>query len=202
MRQQRITFVQVRLGALSDVGLCRDHLVLRDDPVKPDIMGLDRSRFREFRTWKHYRGGMEDNVWIYDFKTEKTENLTNYPNAQNICPMWGPDNKVYFLSDRDNRMNLFSIDLASKETKQLTHFTDFDIKFPTIGPKSIVFEFADGQMKGPKRHGIYEVAGDQLKLCYGPVDRPKPVKFESPAKSGYFLETWAKKPQLPVRARD
>ena len=65
----------------------------------------------------------------------------------------------------------------------------------TTGPKSIVFEFADGPLKGQKRHGIYEIAGDQLKLCYGPVDRPKPTKFESPAKSGYFLETWAKKPQ-------
>src|SRR5215813_7355498 len=83
--------------------------------------------FREFRTWKHYRGGMADDVWVYDFKTGATENLTNNP-AQDICPMWGPDNKIYFISDRDNRMNLFVVDLATKETKQLTHFTDFDIK--------------------------------------------------------------------------
>src|SRR4026209_2587141 len=97
--------------------------------------------FREFRTWKHYRGGMADDVWLYDFKTGATENLTNNP-AQDICPMWGPDNKIYFISDRDNRMNLFVIDLATKETKQLTHFTDYDIKFPSIGKDSIVFEQA------------------------------------------------------------
>jgi tricorn protease len=97
--------------------------------------------FREFRTWKHYRGGMADDIWIYDFKTGATENLTNNP-AQDICPMWGPDNKIYFISDRDNRMNLFVVDLATKETKQLTHFTDFDIKFPSIGKDSIVFEQA------------------------------------------------------------
>ena len=97
--------------------------------------------FREFRTWKHYRGGMADDVWIFDFKTQATENLTNDP-AQDICPMWGPDNHVYFLSDRDGRMNLFSIDLGTKETKQLTRFNDFDIKFPTIGKDSIVFEQA------------------------------------------------------------
>ena len=97
--------------------------------------------FREFRTWKHYRGGMADDVWIYDFKTGATENLTNNP-AQDICPMWGPDNTIYFISDRDGRMNLFSIDLATKETKQLTHFKDFDIKFPSIGKTSIVFEQA------------------------------------------------------------
>ena len=97
--------------------------------------------FREFRTWKHYRGGMADDIWIYDFKTGATDNLTNDP-AQDICPMWGPDNKIYFISDRDNRMNLFVVDLATKETKQLTHFTDFDIKFPSIGKNSIVFEQA------------------------------------------------------------
>lgn len=97
--------------------------------------------FREFRTWKHYRGGMADDVWIYDFKTGTTENLTNNP-AQDICPMWGPDNRIYFASDRDGRMNLFSIDLASKELKQLTNFKDFDIKFPSIGKDAIVFEQA------------------------------------------------------------
>ena len=97
--------------------------------------------FREFRTWKHYRGGMADDVWIYDFKTGQTENLTNNP-AQDICPMWGPDNKVYFISDRDGRMNLFSIDLGSKETKQLTTFKDFDIKYPSLGKDAVVFEQA------------------------------------------------------------
>jgi len=26
--------------------------------------------FREFRTWKRYRGGQADDIWIYDFKTK------------------------------------------------------------------------------------------------------------------------------------
>jgi tricorn protease len=97
--------------------------------------------FREFRTWKHYRGGMADEIWIYDFKTGTTEALTNDP-GQDVCPMWGSDNRIYFISDRDGRMNLFSTDLASKETKQLTQFKDFDIKFPSIGKDAIVFENA------------------------------------------------------------
>ncbi len=108
----------------------------------PDDSKLAFNRvFREFRTWKHYRGGMADDIWIYDFKSGTTEDLTNDP-SQDICPMWGPDNHIYFLSDRDGRMNLFSIDLASKETKQLTSFKDFDIKFPSIGKGAIVFEQA------------------------------------------------------------
>src|SRR5437762_10769451 len=108
----------------------------------PDDSKMAYNRvFREFRTWKHYCSGMADDIWIYDFKTGATENLTDNP-AQDICPMWGPDNKIYFISDRDNRMNLFVIDLATKETRQLTHFTDYDIKFPSIGKDSIVFEQA------------------------------------------------------------
>jgi len=58
--------------------------------------------------------------------------------------------------------------------------------------KTITFEFADGPLKGKKSHGIYELAGNQLKMCYGPSDKPKPTKFESPAGSGYFLETWVR----------
>ena len=96
--------------------------------------------FREFRTWKRYRGGMADDVWLYDFKTKATTNLTNNP-ALDIIPMW-KGNKVYFASDRDQpyRMNLYGYDLGSKQTRKLTDFTEFDIKFPSLGDTSIVFE--------------------------------------------------------------
>jgi tricorn protease len=107
----------------------------------PDGSKLAYNRvFREFRTWKRYRGGMTDEIWIYDFQSKKTENLTNN-GGQDIIPMWS-GNKIYFLADRDDnkRMNLFVCDLATKATRQLTHFSDFDIKFPALGDKAIVFE--------------------------------------------------------------
>ena len=107
----------------------------------PDDKKLAYNRvFREFRTWKRYRGGMADDIWVYDFETKKTENITVSP-AQEIIPMWSGE-KIYFLSDRDEnkRMNLYVYDLRSKETKKLTDFADFDIKFPSLGPKAIVFE--------------------------------------------------------------
>jgi tricorn protease len=96
--------------------------------------------FREFRTWKRYRGGQADDVWLYDFDTKQTTNLTNNP-AQDIFPMWS-GNKIYFISDRDEnkRLNLYSYDLFSKETKKLTNFVDFDVKFPSVGDNAIVFE--------------------------------------------------------------
>jgi tricorn protease len=94
--------------------------------------------FREFRTWKRYRGGMADDIWVYDFTTKKTENITNNP-AQDIIPMWH-GNKIYFVSDRTGTMNLFVYNTATKATKQLTTYDNYDIKFPSIGDNAIVYE--------------------------------------------------------------
>ncbi|HVS34892.1 MAG TPA: S41 family peptidase [Gemmataceae bacterium] len=120
----------------------------------PDGKKLAYNRvFREFRTWKRYRGGMADDVWIYDFDTKKVDDFTagsrdasdpDEPadvHPQNIIPMWSGD-RIYFLSDRDahKRMNLYVQQVGGNTARQLTHFTDFDCKFPSLGDKAIVFE--------------------------------------------------------------
>ncbi len=94
--------------------------------------------FREFRTWKYYHGGMADDVWIFDFQTKEVQNITNSI-SQDIFPMWIGD-EVFFISDRDRAMNLFVYNLKTKQTEKLTHFNDFDIKFPSHSGNSIVFE--------------------------------------------------------------
>ncbi|HOK37405.1 MAG TPA: PDZ domain-containing protein [Bacteroidales bacterium] len=105
----------------------------------PDGKKLAMNRvFREFRTWKYYKGGMADDIWIFDFKTKSFENITENP-AQDIFPMWYND-KIYFISDRDRIMNLFVYDTKTKETKKLTNFTRYDIKFPSLGTDKIIFE--------------------------------------------------------------
>jgi len=105
----------------------------------PDKSELAYNRvFREFRTWKRYRGGQADDIWIYNFQTKKTINITNNP-AQDIIPMWKGD-LIYFISDRDSRFNLYSYNVKTKETKKLTNFTQYDIKFPSLGDNAIVFE--------------------------------------------------------------
>jgi uncharacterized protein (TIGR03067 family) len=65
----------------------------------------------------------------------------------------------------------------------------------TTTPKTFVFECAVGALKGEKRHGIYELAGNELKLCYGPADKPRPTQFESAPGSSHFLEVWARQPK-------
>ena len=93
--------------------------------------------FREFRTWKYYKGGMADDIWIFDFNTKKLTNITKN-DAQDIFPMWHGD-KIYFLSDRDHTMNLFVYDINTQTTRKLTHYTNYDIKFPSLGDKAIVY---------------------------------------------------------------
>ncbi len=93
-----------------------------------------------FRTWKRYQGGMAADIFVYDFENQSAENITNNI-ANDELPMWY-GNKIYFLSDRgDNkRNNIWCYDLSTKQTKQVTNFSDFDIHFPSIGNNEIVFE--------------------------------------------------------------
>ena len=107
----------------------------------PDGKRLAYNRvMREFRTWKYYRGGMADDVWIYDAGKKTVENITNN-RAQDIFPMWVGD-EIYFLSDRDRTMNLFVYDTKTKTTSKVTDFTEYDIKFPSTNGQLIVFENA------------------------------------------------------------
>lgn len=107
----------------------------------PDGKQLAYNRvFREFRTWKRYRGGQADEVWIYDFESKATTKITE-DLAQDLFPMW-VGRRIYFVSDRDEnrKLNLFVFDLDSKQTRQLTKFDEFDVKFPSLGDTAIVFE--------------------------------------------------------------
>jgi len=95
---------------------------------------------RDFRTWKRYRGGMAPDIWLFDLDQKKAKNITNNP-ANDAQPMWH-GNTLYFLSDRgpNQRHNIWAINVESEDVRQITHFKDFDIHFPAIGPSEIVFE--------------------------------------------------------------
>ena len=98
--------------------------------------------FRNFRQWKRYAGGLAQSITIYNFKTNNSYDIphTEYTDT---FPMWH-GNTIFFSSDRgsDHHLNLYSYDLGSKQVEQLTHFTDWDIMWPSLGPDAIVFENA------------------------------------------------------------
>ncbi len=105
----------------------------------PDGKQLAYNRMsREFRTWKRYRGGMAQDIWLYDFEKNSVRRLTTFPGTDNF-PMWHGD-KIYFTSDRDYTMNIFEYDLKTGKVQQVTHFSEYDVKWPSLGPESIVFE--------------------------------------------------------------
>ena len=107
----------------------------------PDGKQLAYNRvMREFRTWKYYKGGMADDIWIYNPAAQSVENITGN-NAQDIMPMWIGE-EIYFISDRDRTMNIFAYNTRTKTTSKVTHFTDYDVKFPSTNGKWIVFENA------------------------------------------------------------
>jgi len=97
--------------------------------------------FREFRTWKRYQGGMADDIRIFDFNTKESKKITNNV-RQDIFPMWGQNgDEIYFTSDRDDVMNLYVYQISTQQTKQLTFYKDYDVKFPSIGGDQIVYEY-------------------------------------------------------------
>lgn len=95
---------------------------------------------RETRNWKRYRGGMASDLWLYDFKKEVSEKITDFDGTDAVA-MWHGDT-IYFLSDRDEnkRLNIWAINIKDKKARQVTAFKDFDVKWPSLGPSDIVFE--------------------------------------------------------------
>lgn len=105
----------------------------------PDGKKLAYNRvMREFRTWKYYRGGMADDIWIYDPQAKTVENVTKN-DAQDIMPMW-IGNEIFFISDRDMTMNIFVYNTQTKQTEKVTNYTDYDVKFPSTNGQIIVYE--------------------------------------------------------------
>ncbi len=120
----------------------------------PDGKQLAFNRvMREFRTWKYYKGGMADDIRIFDTVTKKITTITNNI-SQDIFPMWH-GSKIFYLSDRDRIMNLFVYDINTNTHRKVTGFTDYDIKFPSIGTGKIIFEQA-GYIH------IFDIATEQI----------------------------------------
>src|SRR5215470_17821365 len=99
--------------------------------------------FRNFRQWKRYTGGLAQDITLYDVKNNTVDATIPHTEYTDTFPMWH-GNTVYFTSDRGDahKLNLYSYDIASKQVEQLTHFDEFDVMWPSLGPDAIVFENA------------------------------------------------------------
>ena len=100
---------------------------------------------REFRTWKRYRGGRAQDVWIYDLAANKAEQITNTPYTDNQ-PVWIGDT-IYFTSDRPSdggknaeHLNLWAYDTKTRQTRRVTSHNDYDALWPSADRTQIVYE--------------------------------------------------------------
>ncbi len=89
-------------------------------------------------TWKRYKGGRAQEIYIYDLKTNAETNITNYEGSDR-WPMWIGD-KIYFSTDRDRVLNIWSYNTGNGKTEQVTKHTAYDVRHPNFGGDKIIYE--------------------------------------------------------------
>jgi tricorn protease len=83
---------------------------------------------------KHYQGGLAPDIWLFNLRTHQSRKITVWPGTD-TAPMWH-DETIYYLSDAGNerRLNIWSYEMKSGRRQQITHFENYDVKWPSIGP--------------------------------------------------------------------
>ena len=90
---------------------------------------------------KRYRGGTAQNIWRFAPNAEHAQPLTGDYEGTSRSPMvW--KGRVYFASDRDGTMNLWSMDMNGKDLKAHTRHAAFDVQSPSLGDGKIVYQLA------------------------------------------------------------
>ncbi|HEX4561406.1 MAG TPA: hypothetical protein VH113_06190, partial [Gemmatimonadales bacterium] len=102
---------------------------------------------------KRYKGGTAQNLWkLPPAAAEATPLTTDYPGTSKT-PMWW-QGRVYFASDRDGSMNLWSMDPDGHDLKQLTHHQGWDVQSPSLSSGKIVYQLGADLW-------IYDIASGQ-----------------------------------------
>ncbi len=88
---------------------------------------------------KRYQGGTAQNLWRYTLGEAEATPLAPEFKGTSKNPMWWQQ-RVYFLSDRDGIMNLWSMNPAGADLKQLTHHRDYDLQSASLDAGRIVYQ--------------------------------------------------------------
>ena len=100
---------------------------------------------RDFRTEKRYSGGEANKLYIFDIETHAAKLISEGPRASRD-PMW-IGKEIYYNSDSDGHFNLYAYDTGSGKTRQITHNTVWDVRWPsTDRQQRIVYEL-DGELQ-------------------------------------------------------
>ncbi len=105
--------------------------------------------FRDFRTWKRYQGGLAQYLYIYELETHTARKIAPSVRTERD-PMWIGE-RIYFASDRDGTLNLYSYDPATDRVEQLTRSTVWDVRWPSSDNRSRIVYELNGELE------IYDV---------------------------------------------
>ncbi|MGB9004988.1 MAG: S41 family peptidase [Candidatus Aminicenantales bacterium] len=125
---------------------------------------------------KRYKGGTAQNLWRYTAGDPEASSLTaDYPGTSKNPMFW--QGRVYFVSDRDGTMNLWSMDAGGGALRQHTFHKGFDVSSPSLHNGKIAY-----QLVADLR--LYDISGGQDR----PIDITLPSDFDQ------MREKWVSKP--------
>lgn len=88
---------------------------------------------------KRYKGGTVQNIWKFAPKKEAVPLTADYAGTSKTPMVHG--NRVFFASDRDGTMNLWSMSKNGKRLKQHTFHKAFDVQSPALHNGRIVYQW-------------------------------------------------------------
>ena len=83
--------------------------------------------------WKRYRGGQTLKIWMADLSDSSIVKIPR-ENSNDFNPMW-VGNKVYFLSDRNGPVSLWTIRHRFAESHEVVKNDGLDFKSASAGPR-------------------------------------------------------------------
>ncbi|MGE5745407.1 MAG: protease, partial [Gemmatimonadota bacterium] len=101
------------------------------------VLYFTRYAFQGSHT-KRYQGGTAQNIWRYTAGSEAVPLTADYAGTSKT-PMWW-NGRIYFATDRDGTMNLWSMDPEGHDLRQLTRHRGWDVRSPALGDGRIVYQ--------------------------------------------------------------
>lgn len=89
---------------------------------------------------KRYVGGWARQIWKFDGKNEAVKLTTDHP-GESHHPMWY-EGRVYFITDRDGIMNIWSMNADGGDLQQHTQHDEFDVGYANLDQGRIVYQHA------------------------------------------------------------
>ncbi len=93
--------------------------------------------FKQPSETKRYKGGWAENIWRFDGKDEAVPLTADWAGTSTNPMYW--KGRVYFLSDRDGVMNVYSMTAQGRDVKQESHQHLFDVSFASLDDGRVVY---------------------------------------------------------------